>query len=175
MTRHSIQLLISFLLLVFFQMLVIDKLPLSTYVSPEVYLMFILILPFKYSPIKAMLWAFALGLFIDLWSFGVLGLRTIPLVAIAFLRPQLLKMVSAANNLENHQAPLLGTLNFRPFLTYVTLSVFCYVTLLFYLDNFNIHNLPQLFLRILLSTIVTTLFIVLIQYAFTGIQQNKKT
>jgi len=175
MNRHFFQLLTIFVLLVLFQKLIVDKLPFSTYISPEVYLMFILILPFKYATIKSMLWAFALGLTIDLCSFGVLGLHIIPLVGLAYLRPQLLKMVSAANNIESIQAPSIKTLDFRPFLTYITLSTFCYLALLFCLDNFGFHNLPQLLLRILLSTIVTTLFIVVMQYAFIGTQQNKKT
>jgi rod shape-determining protein MreD len=175
MNRHFFQLLTLFVLLVLFQKFVIDKLPLGTYIRPEVYLMFILMLPFKYSTIKSMLWSFALGLTIDLFSFGVLGLHTIPLVALAYLRPQLLKMVSATNNIESIQAPSIKTLDFRPLLTYVSLSSFGYLAILFCLDNFSFHNLPQLFLRILLSTIVTTLFIVVMQYAFIGVQHNKKT
>ena len=175
MNRHFFQLLILAALLVIFQKLVIDKLPLSTYISPEVYLMFILILPFKYSTIKSMLWAFALGMTIDICSFGVLGLHTIPLVAIAYLRPQLLKMISATTNIDSIQLPSPQTLDFRPFLIYITLSVFCYLTLLFCLDNYSFHNLLQLFLRIVLSTIVTTLFILVLQYAFMGIRKNKKT
>ncbi|MDR0295314.1 MAG: hypothetical protein LBH91_03865 [Prevotellaceae bacterium] len=174
MNRHFFQLLTLFILLVFFQKFVIDKLSLGTYISLEVYLMFILLLPFKYSTIKSMLWAFALGLTIDLCSFGVLGLHTIPLVGLAYLRPQLLKMVSATNNIESIQAPSIKTLDFRPLLTYITLSAFGFLTILFCLDNFSFHNLSQLFLRILLSTIVTTLFIVVIQYAFIGLRQNKK-
>ena len=175
MNRHFLHLLTIFVLPVLFQKFVIDKLPLGTYISPEVYLMFILILPFKYSTIKSILWAFAMGLTIDLLSYGVLGLHTIPLVGLAYLRPQLLKMVSGTNNIESVQAPSIKTLDFRPFLTYVTLSSFGYIAILFCLDNFSFHNLPQLFLRILLSTIVTALLIVVIQYAFIGLRQNKKS
>ena len=175
MNRQLFQLLRFAALLVFFQKLVIDKLPLSTYISPEAYLMFILVLPFKYSTTKSMLWAFALGMTIDVCSFGILGLHTIPLVAIAYLRPQLLKMVTATANIDSIQSPSPQTIDFRPFLAYIALSTFSYLTLLFCLDNYSFHNLFQLFLRIVLSTIVTTLFILVLQYAFIGIRQNKKT
>ena len=164
-----------FILLVVFQELVIDKLPLNTYVSPQVYLMFILLLPFKYSTIKSMLWAFALGLTIDICSFGILGLHTIPLVAMAYLRPYLLKIVTATNHIESIQIPSPKTLDFRPFLSYITLSSLIYQSILFSLDNFTFHNLHHLILRILLSTIFTTVFIVMIQYAFIGPQQKNKT
>ncbi|MCL2097466.1 MAG: rod shape-determining protein MreD [Bacteroidales bacterium] len=174
MNRLFFQLLALAVLLILFQMLIIDKLPLSTYISPEVYLMFILILPFKYSTIKSMLWAFALGLTIDLFSYGVLGLHIISLVAIAYLRPQLLKMVTGNNNIENIQLPSSQTLGFRPFLAYISLSVCCYLIILFCLDNYSFHNLPQLFQRIILSAMTTTLFIVVLQYAFIG-RPNKKT
>lgn len=174
MNRHFIQLLMLFFLLVFFQELIIDRLPLSTYISPEIYLMFILMLPFKYSVIKSMLWAFALGLTIDLCSFGALGLHTMPLVAVAYCRPQLLKIITATNNIESVLIPSPRTLDFRPFVSYVSISAFSYLTLLFCLDNFSFHNLPQLFLRILFSAVVTTLFIVVLQYAFIWIQQNNK-
>lgn len=172
--RHFFQLLGLFLLLVVFQEFVVDKLPLGTYISPEVYLIFILMLPFQYSTIKSMLWAFLLGMTIDLCSYGILGLHAIPLVAVAFFRPQLLKMVTATNNIESLQIPSARTLDFRPFLSYVILSSLGYITVLFCLDNYNFHNLPHLLMRILLSAVVTTLFIVVLQYAFTGIQQNNR-
>jgi len=174
MNRHFLQLLMFAIVLVVFQVLIIGKLPLSTYVCPEVYLMFILVLPFQYSTIKSMLWAFALGMTIDVCSYGILGLHTIPLVAVAFIRPYLLKMVTAANYIESIQIPSSRTLDFRPFLTYVTISTLAYISVLFCLDNYSFHNFLHLFLRILFSTIVTTLFIIVLQYAFTGTRNNKR-
>lgn len=173
MNKHFFQLLLVFVLLVIFQELIIDKLPLSTYISPEVYLMFILLLPFKYSTIKSMIWALALGLAIDFCSFGVIGLHTIPLIFIAYLRPYLLKMVAVSNTIESIQIPSPKTLDLKPFITYISLSALIFVTILLSLDNYSLHNVLQLFLRIILSTMATSLLIIILQYTLAGLQGKK--
>ncbi len=168
MNNRFFQHLLYFVLLIILQDWVIDKLPLGTYISPELYLIFILLLPFNYNPIGTLLWAFAMGLTMDIFSMGILGLHTASLVALAYARPLLLKLVSAKDQLESNAIPSSKLLGMRPFFSYIVLSVFLYTTILFCLDTFNFAHVGHLFLRILLSSIVTTLFIVAMQYAFTG-------
>jgi len=168
MSRHFLQQLLYFILLVLFQDLVIDKLPLGTYINPDVYLLFILLLPFNYSPIGTLLWAFAMGLSIDVLSMGVLGLHTAALLVLAYVRHHLLKLVSSKEQIESSAYPSPRVIGLQPYITYVVISVLLYTTVLFCLDTFNFNNVGHLLLRILFSSLATTIFIVAMQYAFTG-------
>ncbi len=173
MSRHFFQQLFYFILLVLLQDFVIDRLPLGTYVNPEIYLLFILMLPFNSSTISTMFWAFAMGLSIDILSMGVLGLHTSALLVLALVRRHLLKLVSSKEQMESNAYPCSRLIGFQPYLTYVAISVLLHTTILLSLDNFNFNNIEHLLLRILSSSLVTTIFIVAMQYAFTGKQKTR--
>ncbi len=173
MSRHFFQQLFYFILLVLLQDFVINRLPLGTYISPEVYLLFILLLPFNYSTISTLFWAFALGLAIDILSMGVLGLHTAALLVLAYVRQRLLKLVSSKDQMESNAYPSSRLIGLQPYISYVVISVLLYTTILLCLDNFSFHHIGHLFLRILSSSVVTTIFIVAMQYAFTGRQKTR--
>ena len=166
MNTNFIRLLSYFILLILVQDIVVDKLPLGTYIRPEIYTIFILILPFNYPPISTLGWAFALGLGIDLFSMDVVGLHTASLLVLAYVRPRLLKLVSPKDDLESIATPSYHNLGWRSFIIYVILSVAIYNMVLFTLDAFSFHHFLHLVARIASSTLVTTFFIILIQIAF---------
>ncbi len=168
MTRHFLLQLLYFIVLLLLQDFVIDKLPLGTYVHPELYLIFILLLPFNYPVTGVLLWAFALGLGIDLLSVGVLGLHAASLLILAYMRFPLLRLVSTKENLDSSGIPVPAELGLRPFLTYIILSAVIYFTVLCLLDSFSTGKILQLILRIICSSLVSTLLIVALQYAFTS-------
>jgi rod shape-determining protein MreD len=166
MNTNFLRLLCYFALLILLQDLVVDKLPLGTYIRPEIYTMFILLLPFNYPAIPTLMWAFVMGLCIDVFSMDVIGLHTAALLVLAYVRPRLLKLVSPKDDMESIAVPSYHNLGFRSFFIYVTLSIALYNTALFILDTFSFHNFLHMLIRIALSTLVTTLFIILIQFAF---------
>jgi rod shape-determining protein MreD len=146
--------------------MVIDKLPLGTYIRPELYTIFILLLPFNYPAIAMLVWAFALGLCIDLFSTDVIGLHATALLLLAYIRPRLLRLVSSKDDLGSIAIPSYHTLGLWTFILYSLLSIAIYNTALFALDTFGFYNFSHMLVRILFSTLVTTLFIILIQFAF---------
>jgi rod shape-determining protein MreD len=148
------------------QDMVVDKLPLGTYIRPEIYTLFILLLPFNYPPISMLGWAFALGLGIDIFSMDIIGLHTAALLVLAYVRPRLLKLVSPKDDMESIATPSYHNLGWRSFIIYVMLSIAIYNTVLFILDTFSFHNFFHMLLRIISSTLATTFFIILIQVAF---------
>jgi rod shape-determining protein MreD len=166
MNTNFIRLLFYLILLVLIQDLVVDKLPLGTYIRPEIYTIFILLLPFNYPPISTLGWAFALGLGVDLFSMDVIGLHTSSLLVLAYVRPWLLKLVSPKDDMESIATPSYHNLGWRSFIIYVTLSIALYNTVLFMLDTFSFHHFFHLLARIVSSTLATTFFVILIQSAF---------
>jgi rod shape-determining protein MreD len=166
MNTNFIRLLCHFILLILLQDIVIDKLPLGTYIRPEIYTIFILLLPFNYPAITTLVWAFALGLCIDIFSADVIGLHTAALLVLAYVRPRLLKLVSPKDDRESIAVPSYHNLGWRPFIIYALLAVAIYNTVLFLLDTFSFQNFLHLLARIVCSTLATVLFILLIQRAF---------
>jgi len=82
---------IRFVLLVLFQVLVLDQVHFGGYVIPYVYIIFILLLPFDIPKSLLLILAFGAGLTIDFFG-NTLGLHTAALVMLAFARPGVLRL-----------------------------------------------------------------------------------
>jgi rod shape-determining protein MreD len=164
MNTNFIRLLFYCIILILVQDLVVDKLPLGTYIYPAIYTLFILLLPFNYSTTASLLWAFFIGLCVDIFSMDIIGLHTAALLAMTYVRPRLLKLVSSKDDMESIAVPSSYNLGMRPFFIYTALSILLYNVILFTLDTFSFHNFFHQVLRILLSTLITTILILFLQY-----------
>ncbi len=90
MNRNNISLLISFILLVFFQTLVFNNLYLFGFINPMVYVLFLVIYRFDYDQTFFILSSFILGFLIDFLSQSG-GAHTLSTLTIGFLRPSIIK------------------------------------------------------------------------------------
>ena len=90
MNRNNITLLISFILLVFFQTLVFNNLYLFGFINPMVYVLFLVIYRFDYDQTFFILSSFILGFLIDFLSQSG-GAHTLSTLTIGFLRPSIIK------------------------------------------------------------------------------------
>ena len=90
MNRNNITLLISFILLVFFQTLVFNNLYLFGFINPMVYVLFLVIYRFDYDQTFFILLSFILGFLIDFLSQSG-GAHTLSTLTIGFLRPSIIK------------------------------------------------------------------------------------
>jgi rod shape-determining protein MreD len=158
--------------MVLLQSFIFTKLPLTTYVQPCIYVLFILLLPVGHSRVTALLWAFCLGLCVDLLTSDVIGLNTAVTVALAFIRPHLLKLFLPKSDIDAFIIPTSRTLGMRQFLGYSSVSLLFHQTLFFLLDTFAFYDIFHTLLRILLSTICSVIFILLLQALF---HESRKT
>ncbi|MDR1405925.1 MAG: rod shape-determining protein MreD [Prevotellaceae bacterium] len=158
--------------MVLLQSFIFTKLPLTTYVQPCIYVLFILLLPVGHSSVTSLLWAFCLGLCVDLLTLDIVGLNTAATVALAFIRPHLLKLFLPKSDIDAYIIPTSKTLGMRQFLGYASLSLLLHQTLFFLLDTFSFYDIIHTLLRILSSTVCSVLFIVLLQALF---HESRKT
>lgn len=172
MNSSSFNRLFIFVVMVLLQSFIFTKLPLTTYVQPCIYVLFILLLPVGHSRVTALLWAFCLGLCVDLLTSDVIGLNTAATVALAFIRPYLLKLFLPKSDIDAFIIPTSKTLGMRQFLGYSLLALLFHQTLFFLLDAFAFFDLFHTTLRILLSTISSVIFILLLQSMF---NETRKT
>ena len=151
------------ILLVLFQVLLFNNIQFSGYVNPYVYVLFILLLPIEIPSWLLLLLSFALGLIMDFFS-GSQGMHSSATVIAGFVRPYILRVISPRDGYESVSDPSMAIYGFRWFLTYTLLIVVVHHTTLFYLEVFRFADFFRTMLRVLLSSLFSITFILLIEY-----------
>jgi hypothetical protein len=103
------------------------------------------------------------GIIIDLFT-GSPGMHSSATVLAGFVRPSVLRIVSPRDGYEPRSEPSMLSYGFRWFLTYTLLIVLIHHTALFYLEVFRFADFFRTMLRVLLSSLFTSIFIVLIEF-----------
>ena len=155
--------IIRFIVVVIFQILVMDNVMINGYIVPYVYLLFILLMPFETPRWIVLLAAFMLGLGIDLFE-HTLGMHTAATVLIAFVRPYILNLLAPRDGYEPDTFPRVHYYGFQWFMKYTLLIVFLHHMVLFYLEVFQLQNFLSTLLRVILSSALSASTIVLSQY-----------
>ncbi|MHC1733493.1 MAG: rod shape-determining protein MreD [Bacteroidales bacterium] len=153
----------AFVLLITLQLLIFNNIQFSGYVNPFVYVMFILILPVAIPSWILLLLSFITGFVIDLFC-GTLGVHTFATVLAGFVRPWVLSLNVTADGAEAVMSPSSYRSGLRWFLIYTFTIVLVHHLALFLIEIFSLRYFFQTLLRVLLSTIVTTFFIVLFDF-----------
>jgi rod shape-determining protein MreD len=152
-----------FILLILIQVFLFNNIQFSGYVNPYVYTMFILLLPVEIPSWLLLLLSFATGLIIDFFS-GSPGLHTSATVLTGFVRPYILRIVSPRDGYEGGAEPSMLIYGIRWFFSYTLFIVLIHHTTLFYLEVFRFAEFFRTMLRVLLSTLFSTTFILLIEF-----------
>jgi rod shape-determining protein MreD len=155
--------ILRFVVVVLFQVLVMDHVLINGYMIPYIYLLFILLMPFETPRWLQLLAGFGLGLTIDLFS-NTLGMHTAATVLAAFARSYMLGLLAPRDGYEPDSFPRIHYYGFSWFLKYTLVIVFIHHFALFYLEVFQLKEFLSTFLRVILSTILSTSTIVLSQY-----------
>ena len=157
--------ILRFILLVLVQVFVLNKVQLSGYINPYLYILFILTLPVDAPRWALLTSAFLIGLSIDLFS-GIPGVHAAASVFIAYLRPGLIRLIGTKDDMEPGTEPSVRNFGFLWFFTYSTIMVFFHHSALFFLEVFRFTEVLQVISRILASSLVTLILIILTQYLF---------
>jgi rod shape-determining protein MreD len=152
-----------FILLILLQVLLFNNIQFSGYVNPYVYILFILLLPIDVPSWLLLILSFVTGLIIDFFS-GSPGMHTSATVLAGFVRPYILRIVSPRDGYESGSDPSMLNYGFRWFFFYALLVVLVHHTALFYLEVFRFAEFFRTMLRVLLSSIFSMTFILLIEF-----------
>ena len=164
MNKTALQ-IIRFVVLVLFQVLVINHIRLGGYVHPYIYLIFVMLLPLSTPKWQLLVLGFVLGLSVDLFT-GTPGLHAGATTLMAFCRPSIIKLVSGNQKFENVDEPNLGQLGGLWFFRYALCMVLVHHFALFFLESFSFRLIGQVLLRILLSVPVSIFLIMMILFIF---------
>jgi rod shape-determining protein MreD len=159
--------IIRFCLFILVQVFVLDQIPpLHHLITPYIYFLFILWLPFKMGRRTQMLLAFALGFSLDCFT-KTYGLHAAPCVLIAYLRPFLINLLISQEGAEsNYNEPSIKSMGFTPYFTYLTILTFIHHTFLFFLEAMQTGGFLYFILKSLFSTVVSLGLILLVELLF---------
>jgi len=159
--------IIRFSLFILVQVFILNEIPPLHYlVTPYLYFLFILWLPFKTGRRTVMLLAFALGFALDSFT-KTYGLHAAPCVLIAYLRPFLINLLISQEGAEsNYHEPSIKSMGFTPYFTYVTILVFIHHALLFFLQALQTGGYFYFIIKTLLSTAISLLLVLLTELLF---------
>lgn len=163
MINSILRFALIFILLILLQVLLFNNIQFSGYVNPYVYIMFILLLPVEIPSWLLLLLSFATGLIMDFFS-GSPGMHTSATVIAGFVRPYVLRVISPRDGYEPASDPSMVIYGFRWFLSYTLLIVLIHHTTLFYLEVFRFADFFRTMLRVILSTLFSMTFILLIEF-----------
>lgn len=153
----------TFVLLIALQLLIFNNIELSGYINPFVYVMFILILPVSIPSWILLLLSFLTGFVIDLFC-GTLGTHVFATVLAGFVRPWVLSLNVTTEAAEAGMSPSAYRSGLRWFFVYTVSVVFVHHLALFFVEIFSLRFFFHTLLRVLMSTAVTTFFIVIFDF-----------
>lgn len=151
-----------FVLLLLIQLLLMDNIQFSGYINPYIYVLFIILLPFETPAWLVLLLSFFTGLVIDLFN-GTPGMHTSASTVAGFIRPYMLRIIAPREDYEQGAMPGIKQYGLRWFLIYVSVIVLFHHFVLFYIEVFRFAAFFSTLLRVILSSLFSTGFILIIQ------------
>ncbi len=160
------------MLLILFQVYVLDKIHLHQMVTPYIYFLFILWLPFKMNRTVLMLIAFILGFTLDSFRHHP-GFHTAACVLIAYLRPFLINLLIQQEGAEkNYEEPSFQSMGgFLPYLIYTGILSLLHNGWLFFLEAWQFGDAWYFIIKTILSTVISLLLILIAELIFTRKQK----
>jgi hypothetical protein len=163
MIRLVIRNIVRFVVLVLIQVLVMDNVLLGGFLNPYFYVLFILLMPFETPRWLILVAAFLVGLSIDMFS-NTMGMHTAATVFMAFIRPWILSTFAPRDGYEPDTYPRIFYYGFRWFARYAIILTFMHHLVLFYIEVFNFQDFLTTFLRVISSTLLTVITVLVSQY-----------
>ncbi len=160
MQKNVFKYSLLFLLLLVLQIVLLNNIRISGYAYPQIYILFILILPVGIAPWLLLVSAFALGLVMDMFS-NSLAIHTAASVFMAFCRPGVIKMVAGKVFSDDTYRPGFQSFGGYSLFTYVVFLVLLHHLTLFFLEVFRFTEVLHTLSRALLSASLSVIFIMI--------------
>ena len=159
--------IVRFVLLVLFQVFVLDKILLHQMITPYLYFVFILWLPFNISRSWLMLLGFAIGFSIDSFRHNP-GFHAAACVLIAYIRPFIINLLMPNDGAEaNYSEPSVKSFGgVLPYFIYAALLTLIHNAWLFLLEAWQFADPFYFVVKTILSTLVSLLWMFIIELIF---------
>ena len=164
MSKTIFTTILEFVLIALAQILLLNNVHLFGYMQPLLYIWFIILLPNNFPKWLVMILGFLMGLTMDLFS-SQLGFHTATATLTATLKPLLLSWF--INNFDNNTfRPSIAEMGFLSFLGFASIVVLLHTLIYFFIESFSFTEIWRLLLRIISSTAVSIILIVICDTLF---------
>lgn len=153
--------LLWFIGLVLLQIFIFNRIAWFGIATPFLYLYFILALDSDLSRNQLLLWSFAIGLVIDIFS-NTFGIHAATATLTAFIRPMMLRLYFLRDENEFFR-PSIGSMGTATFWHYALTCTALHCTILSLLEFFSLAQPLTLLLRIAACTLLTMVFVMAIE------------
>ncbi len=161
-----LRIILRFIVLVTFQVLVLNNVQLGGFINPYLYVLFLITLPISTPKLLLLFVALVTGLTIDMFQ-NTVGMHASACLFLAFARPGWLKMIAPRDGYEADAIPSIKKFGFRWFAAYSFVLILIHHLALFYIEVFRFSEFFSTFFRVILSSIVTLLLVIIAQYIST--------
>ncbi len=164
--------IIRFALFILFQVFVLDKIRLHQMVTPYVYFLFVLWLPFNMNRSLQMILAFAVGLSLDGFRYFP-GFHAAACVFVAYIRPFLINLMIPQEGADsNYDEPSIQSMGgLLPYMIYAGLLTFIHNAWLFLLEAWQFADIWYFVLKTVISTAVSLFVILIVELIFSRKQR----
>ena len=167
MNRSNIIQAISVFLYLFFQVLILKNAVLFHTAFCFMYIAYLLLFPVETSPLILMLVGFVMGFFIDMF-YDSLGLHALSCVLIMYVRTIWLARLTPQGGYDNGAVPGIALSGLQWFLVYAVPLIFVHHAVLFFTEVGGFQYFGFTIIKVLCSTVYTTIVILIGQYLFPG-------
>lgn len=158
---------IRFILFIFIQVFILFKIPpLHRFVTPYLYYLYILWLPFNMSRAGLMLLSFIFGLSLDYFTHTP-GLHAAACVLIAYIRPFVINLLISQDGADkSYASPSITSMGWAPYGTYVLVLTIFHHGYLVFLEWMNFGTFWFFLGKIAATTAISMLLIFLTELLF---------
>ncbi len=167
MNNNLLKNIIRFIGLVLLQILVFNNIEVFSFITPFIYILFIIMLPFDTPKWVILVSGFMMGMCVDIFS-NTGGIHTASTVLMAYISPWAQKVVSSKQDPEAGTQPGIKTMGFRWFFFYTLILTTVHHICLFYLEIFSLTDFFGTLKHALYNVAFTMVFIIISQYLFIG-------
>lgn len=158
---------IRFALFILVQVFVLDRIHLHQMVTPYIYFLFLIWLPFNMGRTQQMLIAFLLGFTLDSFHHQP-GFHSAASVLIAYVRPFLINILIPQEGADtNYNEPSFTSMGgILPYMVFISVLTFIHHAWLFFLEAWQFGNIWYFLVKTLLSTVLSLLLIIITELLF---------
>ena len=155
---------IRFVLFLLIQIIILNEIPpIHQYITPYLYFMFLLMMPFGMSRISLTLLGFVFGYSLDIFT-NTPGLHAAACTLIGYIRPSILNLLLAQETSEDlKNEPSVSTMGWGPFVVYVLFLTFIHHFYLVLLEWLQFGNFGYFIGKVFSSTLMSVLLILLVE------------
>lgn len=159
--------IVRFALFIGVQVFLLDKLPpLHRFVSPYLYFLFLLWLPFRIPRMALTLIGFGFGFVLDGFT-NTPGLHAACCTLVAYLRPFLINVLMPKDTAEiGHSEPSARSMGLFPYSVYTAILTFLHHLLLVFLEWLQFGDFRYFVFKVLATTLVSLLLIAVTEMLF---------